>query len=97
MRDIRCSVCNRDFENNSSRNIYKMRYGSKRVFEYLCTEPDYARRFDTKSHLESHINSVSLIPFKLLGCLRFYQVHVKANRFVCCLCGKVFYRSDYLV
>jgi hypothetical protein len=29
--------------------------------------------------------------------LRFSQVHIKAERFVCNQCGKVFYRRDNLV
>jgi hypothetical protein len=97
LRDFRCSVCNRGFRSSTCRNVHEMRHGSTLVFEYLCTEPGYGKRFDGRGHLNRHMNSVSLIILELSVCLRLYQVHIKADRFVCDLCGKVFYRRDNLV
>jgi hypothetical protein len=60
-RDFRCGVCNQGFRSSSSRNVHEMRHGSKRVFEHLCAELGCGRRFDSKGHLNKHMNRVSLI------------------------------------
>ncbi len=97
VRDFWCSVCNRGFRSSTSRNVHEMKHGSKLVFEHLCTEPGCGRRFDGRGHLNRHMNSVSLIQLDFQYAYEFYQVHIKADRFVCNLCGKVFYRRDNLV
>jgi uncharacterized Zn-finger protein len=95
---FRCNFCNRGFRRNTSRNTHEKRHSAKRVSEHLCTVSNCGRRFKNKGHLKRHIKSVGQIRYKDSSpFLRFSQVHIKVERFVCDQCGKVFYRRDNLV
>jgi hypothetical protein len=68
------------------------------VSEHLCTVSDYNRRFEDKNYLNRHIKSVGQIRYKNSSpFLRFSQVQIKAERFICDQCDKIFYKRNNLV
>ena len=93
-----CSFYNRGFSRNTSRNTHEKKHSFKRVSEYLYTVSDYDRRFEDKNHLNRYMKSVNQIRYKDFSLfLRFSQIHIKTERFICDQYDKIFYRRDNLV